>query len=91
MGSVFSVTGMLAFAFWPSAYMTLTVSALPLRSPAGGSRKRSAHDSVPARRSTSGQSCESVVSRRQFVGPLSVWLLMVTCLIGVFLKLERVT
>ena len=37
--------------------------------------------SFPGRRTTSGQSSESVVSSRQLVGPLSVWQLTVTCLI----------
>ena len=42
-----------------------------------------------ARRTTSGQSCESVVSSRQAAGPLSVWQLTITCLISAAWRLAR--
>ena len=45
--------------------------------------------SLPGRRTTSGQSCESVVSSRQLVAPLSVWQLTVTCLIFAALRPNR--
>ena len=72
----------LALAFWLSSYITVIVKSFWKQSPGGGSRNRSADDSVPERRTTIGQSCESDVSSRQLVGPLSVWQLTVTCLIG---------
>ena len=71
-----------ALAFWLSSYITLIVKSFWKQSPGGGSRNRSADDSVPERRTTIGQSSESVVSSRQLVGPLSVWPFTVTCLIG---------
>src|ERR1700677_938690 len=45
--------------------------------------------SFPGRRTTSGQSSESVVSSRQLVAPLSVWQLTVTCLIFASRKPNR--
>ncbi len=60
----------------------LIVKSFSKQSPGGGSRNRSADDSVPERRTTIGQSSESDVSSRQLVGPLSVWQVTVTCLIG---------
>ena len=71
-----------ALAFWLSSYITVIVKSFWKQSPGGGSRNRSADDSVPERRTTIGQSSESVVSSRQLVGPLSVWQVTVTCLIG---------
>src|SRR5918997_4721642 len=66
----------------------LIVKPLSWQSPAGGSRKRSAHASVPDRRRTRGQSWVLLVSILQPLGPFSVWQLTVTCVIAASLRLE---